>query len=236
MKSIQVSALLFCLVFSLSAFAGPKDTTLKRGSESAPSSEKGPSTPSSAAAGSPTRAIQDLESKTQDYRTGSNLSAEDKAKNAQIKHEVITGTFDIRELCRLSLDNHWGERSAAEQNQFVNLMTQLLERKAVLSKEQSKTRGQNYYVNYNGESYLDPQKTRARVRTQAHVPKESVNVSIDYKLVKQGSQWKIFDVIVDDASLVDNYKYQFHSIITKHGYPELVSRINKKLSEMNSQS
>jgi phospholipid transport system substrate-binding protein len=111
-----------------------------------------------------------------------------------------------------------------------------LERKAILSKEQSKTKGQKYYVKYQGETYLDPQKTRARVRTQANVPKEQVSVSIDYKLVKAGNQWKIFDVIVDDASLVDNYKYQFNSIITKHGYPELVSRINKKLTELNSPS
>jgi len=216
-----------------------EDATLKRSTETAPgpSKEGGVSRPpQEASAGSPTRAIQDLEAKTENYQTGSDISAEQRAKNAQIKREVITGTFDIRELSRLSLDKHWGQRSAAEQNQFVSLMTQLLEKKAVLSKEQSKAKGQKYSVKYTSESFLDPQKTRARVRAQVNVPKERVSVSIDYKLVKLGNQWKIFDVIVDDASLVDNYKYQFNSIITKHGYPELVSRINKKLNEINAQT
>src|SRR5262245_28675528 len=59
--------------------------------------------------GTPTRAIQDLEAKMDDYKTGANLTAEDKARNAQIKKEIITGTFDVHELCRLSLDKHWGE-------------------------------------------------------------------------------------------------------------------------------
>jgi ABC-type transporter MlaC component len=41
-------------------------------------------------------------------------------------------------------------------------------------------------------------------------------------------------VIVDDASLVDNYRYQFDSIITKNGYPELVNRMQKKLAELRA--
>jgi phospholipid transport system substrate-binding protein len=161
------------------------------------------------------------------------LTAQEKAENAQLKREIITGTFDIRELSRLALDKHWGARSATEQNQFVALMTDLLEKKGILSKEQSRTRGKKYVVKYLGDTYLDSAKSRAKTRTSIHVPKEDVNVSIDYKLVKAGSGWKIFDVIVDDASLVDNYKYQFNSIITKHGYPELIARINKKLNEMD---
>jgi phospholipid transport system substrate-binding protein len=230
------------LIASAAQAAPPsrQDETLRRSTESTPStSEKAGSVvirqeTQNAAVGTPTRAIQDLEAKMDDYKTGADLTAEDKAHNAQIKKDIITGTFDIRELCRLSLDKHWGGRSPEEQNNFVSMMTQLLEKKAVLSKEQGRTRGKKYYVKYLGDTFLDPPKTRVRTRTSIHVPKEDVNVSIDYKLVKVGSEWKIFDVIVDDASLVDNYKYQFNSIITKHGYPELVSRINKKLKEMGS--
>jgi phospholipid transport system substrate-binding protein len=45
----------------------------------------------------------------------------------------------------------------------------------------------------------------------------------------------VYDVIVDDASLVDNYRYQFDTIITKSGYPELVQRMKKKLTELQQQ-
>ncbi|MFO1519305.1 MAG: ABC transporter substrate-binding protein [bacterium] len=243
MKRFQTLIAFSAFFLSAATFAGPsaKDTTLSRpnaGPAAVPEKSNGVIVrqQADAAPGTPSRAIQDLEAKMDDYRTGDNLTSEDKAKNAQIKKEIITGIFDIRELCRLSLDKHWGQRSAAEQSNFVNLMSQLLEKKAILSKEQSKTQGKKVMIKYLGDSFLDPQKTRARTKTSITIPKEEVNISIEYKLVKNGNEWKIFDVIVDDASLVDNYKYQFNSIITKHGYPELVSRISKKLNDLDSKS
>ncbi len=228
---LSVSSLCF-------AEGGKKDTTINRLPKSSAESSTQSTIPSTsqqtAAAGTPTRAVQDLELKTDNYKTGNNLTAVDRAKNAQIKHDAITGTFDLRELCRLALDKHWGQRSAAEQNEFVTLMTQLLETKAILSKEQSKTQGKKYTIKYLGESYLDPQKAKAKTKTIIYIPKENTKVAIDYKLIKMANGWKVFDIIVDDASLVDNYKFQFDSIIAKYGYPELVSRMKKKLTEFET--
>lgn len=230
------------------SFASAKtDTTVQRPANQGGTSSSMPSAPGGAGdvvvrqsadapAGTPTRAIQDLETKMEGYKTGVGLTAAEKEKNIQLKREALNGTFDLRELCRLALDKNWAPLSAEQQNDFVALMTQLLEKKGILSKEQSKTSGKKYFVKYLGDTYLDPQKTKARTRTQINVPKENVEVSIDYKLIKKGNDWKIFDVIVDDASLVDNYKYQFNNIIAKHGYPELVSRMKKKLSDMDSKA
>ncbi|KAB2837828.1 ABC transporter substrate-binding protein [bacterium] len=185
--------------------------------------------------GTPTREIQDIEVKMDAYKTGADLSAEDKANNAKIKRDIITGTFDLRELCRLALDKHWGGLSAAEQNNFVALMTDLLETKALFSKEQTKTRGKAYTVQYLGDTYLQ-EKTRARSRTKVIVPKENVKVDIEYKMKKDPGGWKIFDVVVDDASLVENYRYQFDAIISKNGYGELVRRMQNKLKELKTKS
>ncbi len=241
--------LLLCLSFNLPLYSKTDSTvgrTPSTGSGQAPSTSSSANTnagevvvrqgSADAPLGSPTRAIQDLETKMDNYKTGTHLSAEERAKNAQLKREALNGTFDLRELCRLALDKHWASLSAAEQDHFVNLMTQLLEKKGILSKEQSQTQGKKFFIKYTGDIYLDATKTKARSRTQITVPKEDVEISIDYKLLKKGNEWKIFDVVVDDASLVDNYKYQFNSIITKHGYPELVSRMKKKLVDMDSKS
>ncbi len=233
LSTLSVSSL------SLAEGGAKKDTTIgrptKNGSAESSTQTAGQSTtPQAASIGTPTRAVQDLELKTDNYKTGSNLTAADRAKNAQIKHDAITGTFDLRELCRLALDKHWGQRSAVEQNEFVALMTRLLETKAILSKEQSKTQGKKYSIKYLGESYLDPQKAKAKTKTIIYIPKENTKVAIDYKLIKMANGWKVFDIIVDDASLVDNYKFQFDSIITKYGYPELVSRMRKKLTEFET--
>ena len=57
---------------------------------------------------------------------------------------LIVGVSSIR----FALDKNWAPLSPAEQNDFVNLMTQLLEKKGILSKEQSKTQGKKYLVKY----------------------------------------------------------------------------------------
>ncbi len=246
MKNILKLILIALLSLSSVSFAeaqAKKDTTISRPQNNSSTEGQGGiggvisrESATNAAVGTPTRAIQDLETKMDSYKTGDNLTAEEKAKNVQIKKEVITGTFDIRELSKLSLDKHWATLSAAQQNNFVSIMTQLLETKAILSKEQGKTKGKKFTIRYTGDTFLDAAKTKAKTKTSIFVPKENLNLSLDYKLMKAGKEWKIFDVIVDDASLVENYKYQFNSIIVKHGYNELITRMNKKLKDMDPNS
>jgi phospholipid transport system substrate-binding protein len=183
--------------------------------------------------GTPTREIQEIELKMDDYDTRPNPPPEVRTNNAKIKRDILNGTFDLRELARLALDKHWSPLSPEQQNSFVALLTELLETKAIFSKEHSKTQGKSYLIQYLGDTYLD-NRTQAKTRTKVVIAKENVNIEIDYRLKRGSGSWKIYDVIVDDASLVDNYRYQFDSIITKNGYPELVNRMQKKLAELRA--
>lgn len=224
-------SLILAAVLSLAA---PAVQSAVKGSAPAGSGQSGGSptaAPVSAPAGTPTREVQEIEVKMDSYKTGPNLTAEDKANNSKVKRDILTGTFDLRELCRLALDKHWNEISAAEQNNFVALMTDLLETKAIFSKEHTKTQGKAYTVQYLGDTYSN-EKTRAKTRTKVVVPKENVKVDIEYKMKKDSQGWKVFDVVVDDASLVENYRFQFDSIIAKNGYPELIRRMQNKLKEL----
>ncbi|MCZ6549018.1 MAG: ABC transporter substrate-binding protein [Deltaproteobacteria bacterium] len=54
---------------------------------------------------------------------------------------------------------------------------------------------------------------------------------LDYKLHQVGNEWKIYDVVAEDISLVNNYRSQFNRVITRSSYEELVSRMKQKLSE-----
>lgn len=186
----------------------------------------------------PTAAIKELDRKLNDYRTGGNLTLAEKEHNKNLKEDILHSTFDVRELSRIALGRHWNERSGKEQDDFVNLMIDLLMEKGILSKEQGKQKAQSssvYHVTYRGDKYLDPTKTRALTKTQVHVKGDGISAALDYKLVLEGNQWKIYDVIVDGASLMENYRYQFDSIITKHGYPDLVARMQRKLDAFKSE-
>jgi phospholipid transport system substrate-binding protein len=185
--------------------------------------------------GTPTRAIQDLDDKLDDYKTGPNLSEADKQFNKDLKKDILHGTFDVNELARLALEKHWLPRTYKERTGFVDLMTELLENKAILSKEQGQKKAKTqrvYNIRYLGDKFLNSKKSRAAARTSVYVKSEDITVKLDYKLRMRKGEWMVYDVILDGASLVDNYRYQFDRIITKHNYAELISRMEKKLNEL----
>lgn len=181
---------------------------------------------------SPLASIKELDRKIEKYNTSQNLTPEQIESNKKLKEEIIRGTFDIYELSRLALDSHWESLDEKERVYFANLMTRLLERKAIFSKEQVKDNKKPYTVTYQGESFLDAEKNKSKVESQLNVPSEKMNLKISYNLKKTPYGWKIYDVIVDDASLVENYKFQFHTIIKKNGYDDLIDRMEKKLKKI----
>lgn len=188
------------------------------------------------AEGTPTRAIQDLDAKLDDFKVrvgGKPLSPEDREFNRKLKQNIIHGTFDIAELAKLSLGKHWEPRTPKERDEFIKLLTDLLEERALFAKEQSAAKsksGGKYFVAYKGSK--DIGKDRAFVMTRVTVPSENITINLNYKMKKKDNEWMIYDIIVDEASLVDNYRYQFNSIITKHGYPDLVGRMSSKLDQI----
>lgn len=188
--------------------------------------------------GTPSRAIQDLDDMLDSYIT-SPKTPEDEAYNANLKRAVIHGTFDIRELCRVALDKHWNEIQENDQKYFVDLMLRLLQRKAIFSKEQGqkKKTGKNLYqITYVGDEFLSPDKATALAKSKVFIPSQNLNITLNYKLKKEEAGWRIFDIVVDGASLVDNYKYQFDKIIGKEGYPGLVKRMETKLQDLEKKS
>lgn len=185
----------------------------------------------------PQDSIKEIDRLLGDYRTAATLSAADVQFNRRLKRRILYGTFDIRELCRVAMGKNWEQRSVAEQDRLVALMTSLLEERAILSKEQGKSgtkSGQVYKVRYGAEQFLDKNKQIAQVVTTVDVPSRDVTVALAYRLRLVRSTWKVFDVIVDDSSLVDNYAYQFNSIIEKSGFSELIRRMEQKLTELRT--
>lgn len=206
--------------------------------------------------GSPSRAIQDLDEMLDGYII-SPKTTEERRHNRQLKKQALEGTFDIRSLAQISMAKHWKNLSAKEQYHFVDVLSQLLERKAVFAKEQSggKKKGSSYSITYEGHKPLK-KPNQAFVTSWVRIPSENLKISLNYKLHEierppyqprdpivnirlpvpadwpQEKGWRIYDVIVDDASLLDNYRYQFDSIIRKGGYEDLIRRMESKLASM----
>lgn len=185
----------------------------------------------------PLDAIKELDRMIDSYRVGKNLNAEDERYNRELKSRILRGTFDLHELAKLSLNTHWETITKIEQEHFVELLTQLLEERSVFAKEKAAEKGEekSYQVIYHGQEYEGPDKKEALAKTTIHLKKKGLKLDLDYKLRLTEYGWKIFDVIMDDASLVNNYQHSFGKIIKNSGYPELVHRMEKKLVEFREE-
>jgi hypothetical protein len=61
-------------------------------------------------------------------------------------------------------------------------------------------------------------------------PNQGPEIRIEYRLSRGGSQWTVYDIVLDGVSLVANYRNQFNSIITTSSVAELLERMRTELS------
>ena len=109
---------------------------------------------------------------------------------------------------------------AREQEEFVRLFTELLERSYLSTIE-------NYAgerVTFLGESINGSYaQVRSRITTD-----RKVEISIDYRLIEKGDRWTVYDVVLDGVSLVSNYRSQFNSIIRTSSFADLLTKLRNK--------
>ena len=137
---------------------------------------------------------------------------------------ILDDLLDYEALSENALGDHWGERSAEERERFVTLLRQLVER----NYEGNLERILDYEVTYEDEARRGDATvvtTSARSRSQRRQPP----VEIQYTLRRADGAWRVVDVTTDGVSMVQNYRSQFHRIIGRDGWDELIARMRRRL-------
>lgn len=144
-------------------------------------------------------------------------------KNRELQKIVLTN-LDIPEISRLSLGEHWRTKTPAQREEFVALMRQIFD-KLTWGETNQKLFGR-YRVNYGAETIAGDE---ARVLTS--VKTKEGEIAVEYKLLRRGGSWRIYDIIVDDVGTVENFHDQFDQIITEESYPRLLQKLRNKMKE-----
>ena len=136
--------------------------------------------------------------------------------------QVIYPRFDFAEMARRSLGPTWQRISPDERQEFLKLFTQLLEDSYVSNIE-----------SYSGEKILYGRELQeqeyAEVDTKI-VTQKGEEFAINYKLHERNGDWKIYDVVIENVSIVNNYRSQFSRILSKSSFAELLDKIREKLA------
>ncbi|MBN2126742.1 MAG: ABC transporter substrate-binding protein [Deltaproteobacteria bacterium] len=175
-------------------------------------------------AGSPTEKIRETTDKILAVVTDPALKAPDRAKERKLLiRKAVDERFDWEEMARRSLARYWAQRTDKEKKDFVDLFGQLLER-TYLDKVEGYS-GEK--VIYEGES-VDGDYGVVNMKILTTTNQE---IRVEYRMKSKDGDWLVYDISIEGVSLVNNYRVQFSSILARSPYPELVRRLQEKVSE-----
>jgi phospholipid transport system substrate-binding protein len=175
-------------------------------------------------AGPPMDAVQTSVNKVLEVLRDPKLKA---ASAKEIEKEklrlIYERMFDDIELSKRTLARHWNNLNVAQRKEFVLLFRQVLE-KAYIDKILAYT---NEKIVFDRETMLS--ETQAEVQTR--IVTASKEIPITYRVLLKDGTWKVYDVVIENVSLVLNYRTQFNDILAKNKPEQLLEILRKKVKE-----
>jgi phospholipid transport system substrate-binding protein len=149
------------------------------------------------------------------------LKTPDKKKERveQLK-QVINPIFDYDEMARRTLAAHWRRRSPVEQEEFTRLFRAFLEH--VYADRIDLYEGERFVF---GRETIDQDYAEVESKVIGGKGEES---PVIYRLKRSDGKWKIYDAVVENISLVNNYRSQFDRVISKSSFDELKKILKEK--------
>lgn len=174
-----------------------------------------------ARAGEPSEELRGAVEEVQRILNDPQLKSQGKKKERLDKlRQVIYPKFDFVEMAKRSLGSHWRGRSPEEQREFVEVFREMLENSYAANIE-----------SYEGEKVVIQNEKQdqnfAEVDTKI-VTKKGEEFAVNYKMHKADGNWKVYDVVIENISIVNNYRSQFNRVIAKSSFEDLLRNMKEK--------
>jgi phospholipid transport system substrate-binding protein len=136
---------------------------------------------------------------------------------------LIRARFDFSIMSQRTLGKYWKSATVNEQERFLSLFSDLLEASYIGRIEAYSDETVDY-----GEEKIE--QDRAEVATM--VNSGGTHIPIDYRLVQKGDDWFVYDVVIEEVSLIRNYRSSYGEIVRKDGFAGLFERMEEKITEL----
>ena len=131
--------------------------------------------------------------------------------------------FDFVELSKRTLGLSWNKFTQEQRKEFVQLFKTIL-KDAYVDKITAYT---NEQVNFTKEVPL----SETTVEVQSSVVTKGSQVPIDYRVIKIHNEWKVYDVVIEGVSLIENYRTQFRETLANDPPEKLLETLRKKVGK-----
>ena len=188
--------------------------------------------PAPSRAGEPTDQVRGAIDRVLEILKKKDLQAKERrTERRALLREEISRSFDFDEMAKRSLGPAWRQRTPEERKEYVALFRQVLEN-SYLGKVEA----------YQGEKirYVKDSVEEGRIATVETliVTGKGQEIPLNYRMMKVKSEWRVYDVVIEEISLVNNYRSQFAGILQRSSFQDLLARLREmvKTSESGSGS
>ena len=133
--------------------------------------------------------------------------------------DIIKHRVDYEEMARRALGAPWSNLSLQDRREFVNLFVELLRATFV-----------GRITDHSDEQvvFLEERRKEAFAEVKTQLKGGKIDTPVDFRLIRRAHEWMVYDVVIDRASIVSNYRSQFTSIIRDRSYVGLVKKMKQK--------
>ncbi len=157
------------------------------------------------------------------------VSDPDLKRTPELRREKLRKTigfrFNYNQMVRRSLARNYKDRTNKEREEFTGLFKKLLENSYASKIE-----------NYQDETinYVDEKVKGKYALVKTEIVRKNGTIDVDYKLINENGRWTVYDFVIEEVSLIRNYRSQFSKIIKTESYGALVSKLTKKIKDLES--
>ena len=133
---------------------------------------------------------------------------------------------DAKEFARRCLGRHWRDIDEVQRKEFTELFIELIKKTygGMLNRYPGQVR-----ITYDDERVED---NYAEVATRIFAPIREEPFDVRYRMHQTNERWLIYDVVLENVSMVRNYRNQFNRILNKHSFADLIARLKQKIKEI----
>jgi phospholipid transport system substrate-binding protein len=144
---------------------------------------------------------------------------------------IAESHFDFAEMSRSAIGYHWKTLTPAQQTEFVPLFTNFIEdfylsRIESYSVEKINEQIQSSMIQFVKQTTDGPDY--AEVYSTVVLKDRKDPIPVNYLMRHDGNEWKIYDITIDNISVIANYRNQFNRVLNSDGYDKLVNDIREK--------
>jgi len=141
--------------------------------------------------------------------------------------KAVESVFDFSEFSARTVGTRWKSFSSEQQRRFDEAFARLL-----------LTTYLDNIDGYNGEKVEYAAENFSAKGNRAEVPTivtlgDGKKVPVNYRMMEKDGRWVVYDVVIENVSLIKNYRAQFKEILAKDSPDQLIERVRERAEALN---